>query len=65
MVCSLSNLTDQELSAIQQLENNINKPLLAFSCHALKMADLSPEDLKSIQELENRLGISLVAVDAA
>lgn len=64
MVCSLSKLTEQELSAIQQLERNIKKSLLAFSCHDLKIAELSPEDLKSIQTLENRLGISLVAVDA-
>jgi len=64
MVCSFSNLSDQELSAIQQLENNIKKSLLAFSCHDLKISELSQEDLSSIQELENRLGMSLVAVDA-
>ena len=65
MVCSLSNLTDHELSAIQQLENNIKKPVLAFSCHDLKIAELSPEDLSQIQDLENRMGISLVAVEGA
>lgn len=64
MICALSNLADQELNAIQELENSIKKPLLAFSCHELKISDLSPDELAQIQNLENRLGISLVAVDA-
>jgi hypothetical protein len=63
MLCSLSRLSDTDLSAIQALEKEINKPLLAFSCQDLKAADLTPEELGRVQELEKRMGISLLAVD--
>jgi len=64
MICSFSNLTDQEIKAIQELESSLKTSLLAFSCQNLKISDLSQEDLSRIQELEKRMGISLVAVDA-
>ena len=65
MLCSISKLTEQDLQSIQDLENSLNKSLLAFSCHDIKVADLSADELARIQELENRLGMSLIAVDAA
>ncbi|HMA86778.1 MAG TPA: hypothetical protein VKN73_13830 [Desulfosalsimonadaceae bacterium] len=65
MLCSISKLSEQELNAIQDLENSLNKSLLAFSCHDIKVADLSADELARIQELENRMGMSLIAVDAA
>ncbi|MFP4533152.1 MAG: hypothetical protein ACLFNS_10765 [Desulfobacterales bacterium] len=65
MLCSISKLTEQDLKFIQHLENSLNKSLLAFSCHDIKIADLSADELARIQKLENRLGMSLIAVDAA
>lgn len=62
MLCSLSNLKDNDLKEISMLEKEMNKTLLAFSCHNINADDLSPEELAKIQLLEKKLGISLVAV---
>lgn len=62
MLCSLSNLSKNDLNEISQLENEINSTLLAFSCTDINIAALSDNQLKKIQALENKLGLSLVAV---
>lgn len=62
MLCSLTNLNDQDLNAIQELEASLDKPLLAFTCRTYEAAELTSEELGRIQDLENRLGISLLAV---
>lgn len=62
MLCSLSNLNDNDLQEIHKLEKDIQLPLLAFSCNNTSIAHLSIENLKKIQDLEKKLGISLVAV---
>lgn len=64
MLCSLSTLDESGLKSIQNLEKEIGKPLLSFSCQDLKAADLSDDLLAKIQKLEKDLSISLVAVDA-
>jgi len=64
MICSLSNLTDEDLAQIRSLESELDSPLLAFSCHGIRPAVLDDEKLQKIEALENRLGISLLAVDA-
>jgi hypothetical protein len=65
MLCSLSTkLGEEEMSAIETVEKEVGRPLLAFSCHPLKPADISADQLAKIQTLENKLGISLVAVNA-
>ena len=64
MLCSLSNLKEQDLSQIQSLETDLGQTLLAFSCHDASPAALDAEKLEKIQALEKHLGISLVAVDA-
>ena len=65
MLCSLATkLGEAEMNAIETLEKEVGRPLLAFSCHSLEPADISTDQLAKIQALENKLGISLVAVNA-
>ena len=63
MICSLTNLTDENLAQIRTLESELGRPLLAFSCHDARPAVLDDEKLKKIEALEDRLGISLLAVE--
>ena len=62
MMCSLSRLESKELEAIQLLEQEVGRPLLAFSCHDIRAAELEEEQLARIRDLEAKLGIYLVAV---
>ncbi|APG27837.1 hypothetical protein A7E78_08310 [Syntrophotalea acetylenivorans] len=62
MICSLSKLTEKDLQEINNLEQEIHSPLLAFSCSDTPMTELSSENLQKIQSLEKKLGVSLVAV---
>jgi len=64
MICSLSSLTEKDLQEINQLEAEINTPLLAFSCHDVKSAVLTDDALAKLESLEKKLGISLLAVSA-
>ncbi|MCB2193583.1 MAG: hypothetical protein KQI62_18560, partial [Deltaproteobacteria bacterium] len=64
MICSLSSLNDQDIAKIKQLESDLGQTLLAFSCHAIQLAQLDEAKLDKIQDLEKSLGISLVAVQA-
>ncbi|MFP4034881.1 MAG: hypothetical protein ACLFT5_05165 [Desulfovermiculus sp.] len=64
MLCSIAHsLSQEDVSAVQALENETGKTLLAFSCRAVNPSSLSAEELQKIQELENRLGVALVAVE--
>ena len=62
MLCSLSDLNDQQLQRIRSLENDLGKTILSFSCHTASPASLQETELAKIQTLENELGLSLVAV---
>jgi hypothetical protein len=64
MICSLSNLSEKDLKAVNQLEAEINAPLLAFSCHEVSTAILTDDALAKVEALEKKLGISLLAVNA-
>ena len=65
MLCSIAHsLSQEDLAAVQSLEKETGKTLLAFSCHPVQPSTLSDQDLKRIQDLEKKLGVSLVAVDA-
>ena len=64
MLCSLSNLKEQDLEQIRTLESELGRPLLAFSCHETKPAVLDEGALQKIQEVENKIGFALVAVEA-
>jgi hypothetical protein len=63
MMCSLSRLEPKELDTIQSLEQEVGRPLLAFSCHDIKAAELRDEQLAKIRDLEAKLGIYLVAIE--
>ena len=62
MICSFSNLTENDLKEINQLETEIKAPLLAFSCHDVKSAVLTDDALAKVEGLEKKLGINLLAV---
>ena len=63
MLCSYSKTESLDLEAIQGLEKDIGKTLLAFSCRDIKPAELKDKDLNKINNLEKKLGIVLVAVE--
>ena len=62
MVCSLASLAAKDLKAIQSLETELGKPLLAFSCHDVRAAALKDDQLAKLRKLETDLGVYLVAV---
>ena len=63
MLCSLSTKLDEKsLKTIKELEKDLGKTLLAFSCYPVKAADIDNDQLAKIQKTEKDLGISLVAV---
>lgn len=64
MFCSLSSLGTEKIKAIQNLEKELGKTVLAFSCHDIKAAQLSAAELQKIQDLEKKLSLSIIAVDA-
>lgn len=63
MMCSLSRLEPTALDTIQSLEQELGRPLLAFSCHDIKAAELEEKQLAKIRDLEAKLGIYLVAIE--
>ncbi|MGD9384025.1 MAG: hypothetical protein PVH55_08225 [Desulfobacterales bacterium] len=63
MLCSYSNAASIDLEAIQSLEKDLGKTLLAFSCQDIKPAEIKDEELFRINELEKKLGVVLVAVE--
>lgn len=62
MMCSLSKLGTGDMDSIHDLEKELGKPLLAFSCHAVEHADLTADQISKIKALESKLGMALVAV---
>ncbi|MEF8824017.1 MAG: hypothetical protein V5B78_02430 [Desulfohalobiaceae bacterium] len=62
MVCTLSNLNEEQIREIRNLENELGRPLLAFSCFDLQPAQLDAETVQRIQRLERELGVALLAV---
>lgn len=63
MLCSLSSLTEQDLRTINDLEKDLGKTLVAFTCHKVNPAEVDEPTLKRIRELEEKLGMALVAVE--
>jgi hypothetical protein len=64
MLCASSpKLTEQDLCALQSLEQELNRPVLALSCRQTAPAQLTQEQLQKLQEMKNRLGMTLLAVD--
>jgi len=63
MLCSYSKTESVDLKAIQGLEKDLGKTLLAFSCQDIKPAEVKDEELARINELEKKLGVVLVAIE--
>jgi hypothetical protein len=63
MLCSLSKLEQKDVDRIKALESDLDKTILAFSCHDLSPSSLDGGNLEKIKTLEKEMGISLVAVD--
>jgi len=63
MLCSYSKTESIDLKAIQGLEKDLGKTLLAFSCQDIKPAEVKDEELARINELEKKLGVVLVAIE--
>ncbi len=64
MLCSLDTQVNEEtIATINELEKDLGKTLLAFRCHNLKPSELSEAELQRIKDVESKLGLSLVAVD--
>lgn len=64
MLCSLSNLKEQDVREIRNIESDLGITLLAFSCHDVEPSILEKEKLDKIQSIEKKLGLSLVAVES-
>lgn len=62
-VCGYSNLNENTVKKINDLEKDLGIPILAFSCNQLEAAPLDDRQLKKLQAAENELGVSLVAVN--
>ncbi len=63
MLCSLATrMSDNELSEVKSLEQELGVTMLAFSCMPIDAAELDDTKLSRIKELEGKLGVSLVAV---
>ncbi len=62
MLCNIAKLEKDKLEAIQKLEKELGKTLVAFSCHDVKPAQLSDVQLSKIKTAEQKLGLALVAV---
>ena len=63
MLCTIAtDITDNTLQTINNLEKDLGKILLAFKCHDLKPSMLSCEEISKVEEIEKKFGVSLVAV---
>ncbi|MEZ5334834.1 MAG: hypothetical protein R2741_06175 [Methanolobus sp.] len=63
MLWGFSALKDEQIKAINEVEEKMNVTLLAFSGINISNAELTKDDLEQIQKLESELGLSLVAVN--
>jgi hypothetical protein len=61
-LCTFSRLDQDQLMAVQHLEKDLGKRLLAYSGHDVELAALSSEEVRKINGLQRELGIVLVAV---
>ena len=62
MLYSLSSLKRKDLKEIQELEEELGSPLLAFSGVAVDGARMGKEKLRQLQALEKKLAVVLLAV---
>ena len=63
MLCTFSQLNQKTVDRIKELEVELKRPLIAYTCLPGDPARLSDEDLDKIRSAEQQLGVTLVAVD--
>ena len=61
MFCNASTLDKGALDAIQALEQEIGRPIVAYTCTNPEPCELSREALLKLKTLEDKLSITLVA----
>jgi hypothetical protein len=63
MLCNLGELSTNEREAVESLEEELGKTILAFRCNInANPAELTEGELNRIREVEDKLNLSLVAV---
>ncbi len=62
MICSYDAVDDKKINALQEVEKDVGKVLLAINCQEFKPAELTPEQLDRVQALEKELGMVVIAV---
>lgn len=65
MVCGYSsNLNKDDLNTLNNLEKDIGKTVLAFSCKDIEESQLSQDQIAKITDAEKKIGMVLVAVNS-
>lgn len=64
MLYSVANLKSDTLEAVQSLENELGKTLIAFSKLDVEATRMTRQELVKLQALEEELDVCLVAVRA-
>ncbi len=65
MFCGYSeNLSKDDVNLLNNLEKEIGKTILAFSCQDFKPSDISQEQIAKIADVEKKIGAVLVAVNS-
>ncbi len=62
MLYPLATLEADKLNAVQALEQEIGRPVVALAAVDADTANLPKEDLKKLQALEDKLDVVLVAM---
>ncbi|MFY2825492.1 hypothetical protein [Ruegeria sp. MALMAid1280] len=62
MLYPLATLEADKLNAVQALEQEIGRPVVALAAVEADTANLPKDDLKKLQALEDELDVVLVAV---
>ena len=57
-----TNLNENQLTELQNLEKELGKPLYAYSEFDVKIATLSDAELNKVKELESKLHLHILAV---
>ena len=63
MLYTLSNLTDESITRIKQVESETGRTLLALSGHELHTASMPDDEVTKVKQLEDDLGVVLLALD--
>lgn len=63
MLCTFSQLDQKTIERIKSLEQELKRPIVAYSCLPGEPAPLTEEELAKIKTAEEQLGLTLVAMN--